>query len=81
MSEQEAQGKEWAYFHEGDQEWIPVESSYQNGELVCVTDHFSVWSIVETTSTIGLPVTISLGVTAVAIVASLLYYKRRVKLA
>ncbi|WP_457558560.1 hypothetical protein [Candidatus Harpocratesius sp.] len=35
----------WAYYDEESEEFVPVESSYQNGQLVAYTDHFSSWTI------------------------------------
>ncbi|MCF2140276.1 MAG: hypothetical protein K9W44_09510 [Candidatus Lokiarchaeota archaeon] len=35
----------WAYYDESTEEFVPVESTYQNGMLVTYTDHFSSWTI------------------------------------
>jgi len=37
---------QWAYYHEGNQEWVTVPTELKNGSLVCETNHFSVWTII-----------------------------------
>lgn len=49
MSATEAKGAAWAYFDEDAEEWVPVESEYVDGELVAITEHFSVWTIISST--------------------------------
>lgn len=65
MSASEASGKTWAYLDEEADEWVPVETEYVDGELAAVTDHFSVWTIVDS----GVPVTtyVLIGAGAVAV--------------
>jgi hypothetical protein len=42
----------WMYWHKTRAQWIPVESYMdQNGYLVCNTDHFSTWTVVELSET------------------------------
>jgi hypothetical protein len=48
----ENEGDTWAYYDEDKQEFVPVETKYENGMLVAQTDHFSVWTILEEESTI-----------------------------
>lgn len=35
----------WAYYDEENEEFIPVESHYENGMVVANTDHFSLWTV------------------------------------
>ena len=38
----------WMYWNTTQAQWIPVESYMdQNGYLVCNTDHFSTWTVAE----------------------------------
>ena len=43
----------WAYYDEEAEEWIEVVSEYSNGVLSAETDHFSVWTVLETESDEG----------------------------
>ena len=76
----------WAYWNRTRSEWVPVESYMdQNGYLVCNTDHFSTWTVVELaeTGTIGsgIPIEYVYGglIITVAVVAAgvLIYTKRK----
>ena len=87
MSEEEAQQSQWAYFHEGDDEWVPVASSYQNGMLITETDHFSVWAIIsvsqeaQETPTIPLPSVTIIGFSIAAVVALIMYSRKKSRIA
>ena len=35
----------WAYYDETEGEWVAVDTTEQNGYLVCETNHFSTWTI------------------------------------
>ncbi len=35
----------WAYYDEDKEDWVTVESSYQDGVLTAETNHFSVWTV------------------------------------
>jgi hypothetical protein len=35
----------WAYYDETDEEWVSSPSTVEQGYLVTVTDHFSVWTV------------------------------------
>ena len=37
----------WMYWNQTQAQWESVESQYQNGYLVCNTDHFSTWTVAE----------------------------------
>ncbi len=40
----------WMYWNRTQAQWVPVESYMdQNGYLVCNTDHFSTWTVAEST--------------------------------
>jgi len=72
MSRGEAIRASWAYFDEDTSEWVEVDSSYEDGMLVAETDHFSIWTIVDGGSLIGLWIGIgvagAIGIGALAIV-------------
>ncbi len=38
-------GAKWAYYDEDKEDWVTVESSYQDGVLTAETNHFSVWTV------------------------------------
>ncbi len=38
----------WAYLNEDTNEWVPVQSQYENGFVYANTDHFSVWTVLST---------------------------------
>ncbi len=46
-TEEQTQTKTWAYYDDTEDEWVPVQSSVQNGYLVCNTDHFSTWTVLD----------------------------------
>ena len=84
MSEEEAVKSEWAYFHEGDDEWVPVASYYQNGMLVAETDHFSVWGIITVstaTPAIPLPSAAIIGFSIASAMALIIYSRRKSRIA
>lgn len=88
MSEEEAQQSEWAYFHEGDDEWVPVASYYQNGMLMADTDHFSIWGIITVSEaapaaapTIPLPSAAIIGFSIASVVALIMYSRRKSRIA
>ncbi|MHA1585497.1 MAG: hypothetical protein ACTSXK_10245, partial [Promethearchaeota archaeon] len=39
------QNATWAYYDEQSQEFVAVETTYENGELIANSDHFSVWTV------------------------------------
>ena len=77
MTRGDALRANWAYFDDATQEWVEVESSYEDGMLVAETDHFSVWTIVESGSLTGLWVGIGVGVVALGAIAAILIRKKR----
>ena len=77
MTRGDALRASWAYFDEDTDEWVEVESSYEDGMLVAETDHFSVWTIVEGGSLTGLWIGIGVGVVAIAALAAILIRKKR----
>ena len=84
MSEEEAQQSEWAYFHEGDDEWVPVASYYQNGMLMTDTDHFSVWGIITVSTAapaIPLPSAAIIGFSIASAMALIMYSRRKSRIA
>jgi len=81
---------EWMYWNQTRAEWEVVESYMdQNGYLVCNTDHFSTWTVVELAdaaeppgdaSQSGIPVEyiyIGVAVAIVAVAAGVFVYKKR----
>ncbi|TFG20739.1 MAG: hypothetical protein EU530_02270 [Promethearchaeota archaeon] len=77
MSRGDAIRAHWAYFDEDGEEWVEVESSYEDGMLVAETDHFSVWTIVESPSLLGLWIGIGVGVVAIGAIAAIMIRKKR----
>jgi hypothetical protein len=77
MTRGDALRASWAYFDDGTDEWVEVESSYEDGMLVAETDHFSVWTIVESPSLLGLWIGIGVGVVAIGAIAVILIRKKR----
>lgn len=73
----------WAYYDEEEEVWVPVESQYQNGELIANTDHFSLWTVLtydednESSSIPGFPISIFLGFLGIA---AAILLRKRVKL-
>jgi hypothetical protein len=78
MTRGDALRASWAYFAEDTQEWVEVDSSYEDGMLVAETDHFSVWTIVESPSLTLLWVGIGVGIVAIGAIAAILIRKKRV---
>ena len=77
MSRGDAIRASWAYFDEDAEEWVEVESSYEDGMLVAETDHFSVWTITEGASLTGLWIGIGVGVVAIGAIAAIMIRKKR----
>ncbi|MHA1819930.1 MAG: hypothetical protein ACTSU2_05445 [Promethearchaeota archaeon] len=77
MSAQEAQNKAWAYYNETLDEWVPVETTYEDGMLTADTDHFSTWTIIETVPTISFGSALLIVTSLLASMAVLLVLKRR----
>jgi hypothetical protein len=67
----------WAYYDEGEAQWVEVPSSYEDGMLVAETDHFSIWTIVEGGNLTLLWVGIGVGVVAIGAIAAILIRKKR----
>jgi len=71
---------EWAYFDEENEEWITVESTYQDGVLTAETNHFSVWTVLtpeeDATSSIPGYTLIGLGLIG-SIIALLIITKKK----
>jgi len=70
---------EWVYWDPTETEWVPVQTTEQNGYLVCETNHFSTWTILvpETDAIwgfIGIEV-VFIGVVVLAVV--LVVYRKR----
>jgi hypothetical protein len=78
MTRGDALRASWAYFAEDTQEWVEVDSSYEDGMLVAETDHFSVWTIVESPNLTLLWVGIGVGIVAIGAIAAILIRKKRV---
>ncbi|MBN2154626.1 MAG: hypothetical protein JW776_01095 [Candidatus Lokiarchaeota archaeon] len=80
MTQGEARRANWAYFDEGTEEWVAVESSYEDGELVAETEHFSVWTIAESNIiSAGIWAVIGVGIVAVTALAVILIRKKKVQ--
>lgn len=43
----ENEGDSWAYYDEEAEEFVPVDSTYEDGMLTTETDHFSVWTVLQ----------------------------------
>ena len=75
----------WAYFAENTEEWVSVQTTEQNGYLVCETDHFSTWTILipesddaSDDSIMGYGIVgVVIGVVTVIAIISVLMRKRR----
>lgn len=74
MSAEEAKGAAWAYFDEAEEEWVPVESEYVDGELVAITEHFSVWTII---SSVDYTMYIVIGVAGLVAVGIIFAIKKK----
>jgi hypothetical protein len=77
MSAAEGSTYQWAYFDEASEEWVPVESTYENGFLVAETDHFSIWTVFDASETIDFGTTAFIVVSAITILGMVLYIKKR----
>ena len=77
MTAAEASHYEWAFYDETEEEWVPVASSYQDGFLLCETDHFSIWTVFDTSSTIPFGTTAFVVISAITILGLVLYVKKR----
>ena len=75
MSAGEAAGSEWAYYDETTEEWVPMESSYQDGMLVCNTDHFSTWTVIS--SGFNYMPIVYTGIVLVAILGAVVLMKKK----
>ncbi|MHA1887314.1 MAG: hypothetical protein DRO88_10605 [Promethearchaeia archaeon] len=70
----------WAYYDEAEEEWVPVESNYENGMLVAMTDHFSSWTILtreESSDNISIPGYLWIGVPSVIAIGFISFVLRR----
>ncbi len=80
MTQGEAERASWAYFDEDAEVWVTVESEYVDGELVCETDHFSIWTIAEiNTISAGFWTIIGVGVFSIVALAAILIRKKKVQ--
>ncbi len=71
----------WAYLDEAENEWVEVESSYEDGMLVADTTLIAAstttWTITEVASLTGLWVGIGVGVVALGALGAILIRKKR----
>lgn len=80
-AENEYQNGNWAYYDEGTETWIPVQTTLKDGFLITETDHFSTWTVINLESDnsgliiIGVVVVSVLSVIAVA--GIILWKKKR----
>lgn len=51
----------WAYLDEETDEFVPVESTYENGELIADTTHFSTWTVLTVDEESSIPGYTALG--------------------
>jgi len=81
MSRGDATRASWAYLNEAENEWVEVESSYEDGMLVAETDLIaastSTWTITESASLTGLWIGIGVGVVALGALGAILIRKKR----
>lgn len=77
MTAAEAQTKTWAYLDEETDEWVPVESEYVDGELAAETDHFSVWTVVDSATNYTTYILIGVGAAAVIGIVFAVFKKKR----
>ncbi len=74
-------GGTWAYYAEDTEEWVSVQTTEQNGYLVCETNSFSIWTVLipESDDTImGFgSITAIVDVVAVIAIVSVVLLKRR----
>jgi hypothetical protein len=70
----------WMYWNQTQNQWEPVESHMdENGYLVCNTDHFSTWTVAETTEDIpeGIQVITVIGLVIAVTVATTLWKRKK----
>lgn len=70
----------WAYFDETAEEWVPVESQYENGMLIAMTDHFSTWTILsedDSSESSTIPGYLWIGAPSVLLIGSIYYFLQR----
>ncbi len=69
---------QWAYYHEGSQEWLTVPTTIEDGYLVTETTSFSYWTVLipEIDNTLLIYVSIGVIVGVIAIF-SVMYLKKR----
>jgi len=80
MTQGEATRASWAYFDDETDEWVAVESTYEDGMLVATTDHFSVWTVVDgSVIGAGLWAVIGASLVAVAALTAILIRKKKVQ--
>ncbi len=81
MTRGDATRGSWAYYDEPTNEWVEVESSYEDGMLVAETDLIAAstttWTITESASLAGLWVGIGVGVVALGALGAILIRKKR----
>jgi hypothetical protein len=81
MTRGDATRASWAYYDEPTNEWVEVESSYEDGMLVAETDLIAasttVWTITEGGSLTGLWIGIGVGVAALGALGAILVNKKR----
>jgi hypothetical protein len=70
------------YWNTTQAQWVPVESNMdQNGYLVCNTDHFSTWTVVEAESPDEVPENIHtytvIGLVVTVTVATALWKRKK----
>ncbi|MHA1110179.1 MAG: hypothetical protein ACTSRE_03715 [Promethearchaeota archaeon] len=81
MSRGDATRASWAYYDEPTNEWVEVESSYEDGMLVADTELIAAstttWTITESASLTGLWVSIGVGVAGLGALGAILIRKKR----
>ncbi|NVM36777.1 MAG: hypothetical protein HWN81_14370 [Candidatus Lokiarchaeota archaeon] len=75
------QGGTWVYWDPTDQEWVPVQTTEVEGNLVCETNHFSYWTILipetdDDSISAFLGVELIIGISVIAVVL-VVYLKKR----
>ena len=81
MTRGDATRASWAYYDEPTNEWVEVESSYEDGMLVTdteLTTTASIWTITEGASLTGLWIGIGVGVVALGALGAILIRKKRI---
>lgn len=69
----------WAYYNGETEEWVPVQSSIQDGYLVADTDHFSVWSVIIPEVDYTLWIILGGVTAAIAVLGTLIYLMKKRK--